>query len=71
MNIVKLSPREMEVLDLISLGFTTKQISIQLYVSDNTILTHRKKLLSKLSVPNMPSLVRKSFEMGLITITKN
>ena len=71
MNTVHISRRELEVLDLISLGFTTKQISNVLHVSDNTILTHRKKLLSKMKVPNMPSLIRKSFELGIMSTTEN
>ena len=66
MNIAHISRREMQVLDLISLGLTTKEISKQLHVSPNTVLTHRKKLLSKLNVHNMPSLVRRSFELGIL-----
>lgn len=58
------SPRELEVLKLISFGYTIQEISKELYIADETVKTHRKKLFSKLDVHNGAGLVRRAFELG-------
>ena len=65
MGLITISRREKEVLDLISHGYTTREIATRLYVSHHTVMSHRKKLLTKLGTPNVANLVRKSFELGL------
>jgi len=64
----RLSKREFEILDLISLGLTTDQIASNLFLSSHTIITHRKNLLQKLEVPNTAGLVRKAYERGILYI---
>ncbi len=59
--------REQEVLENISLGFTTKEIASKLYLSSHTIISHKKKLLEKLSAANSPELVRKGFQYGILS----
>ncbi len=56
----------MQVLKDISLGYTIKEIASRLYLSEHTIITHKKKLLYKLDAMNSPSLVRKGFEAGIL-----
>ena len=63
-----ISGREREVLEGIARGLTTQEIAKVMFVSDHTIITHRKKLFMKLKVPNAPSLVRKGFELGILTV---
>lgn len=63
-----LSKREIEVLDLISHGMTTKEIALSLFLSDHTIITHRKNLLVKMDVKNTAGMVRKAFEEGIIVL---
>lgn len=65
-----LSKREYEVLDLISHGLTSKQIASNLFLSNHTILSHRKNLLMKMGVPNTAGLVRKAYEFGILRINQ-
>ncbi len=67
---IKLTKREMEVLQLITDGQTTADIAKQLFVSASTVETHRKKLLRKLEVKNTAGLVRKAFQLKLIPMNE-
>ena len=64
---MNLSSREVQVLKGISYGLTTKEIAGQLYLSDHTIISYRKSLFEKLDALNAPSLVRKGFELGVLS----
>lgn len=57
MNFV--SMRERDVLDCLSKGMTNEQTARSLFVSIETIRTHRKKLLEKLGAKN-------SFQLGML-----
>ena len=63
--------RELQVLEAISRGLTSQEIAKELYLSDHTIIAHRKKLFSKLNAINAPSLVRKGFELGILSSQKS
>jgi DNA-binding CsgD family transcriptional regulator len=63
-----LSQREKEVLHLIAYENTSEEIAKKLFISRHTARSHRKNLLSKLSVKNMAGLVRRGFELGLISV---
>lgn len=62
----KLSGREREVLDYIATGLTTHEIADKLFVSKNTIETHRKNLLYKLKARNTAELVNNAYRQRLI-----
>ncbi len=62
----KLSEREMEVLQLVSEGKTTKEIADQLFVSTRTVETHRVNMMKKLRVQNTAELIKKSAKLSLI-----
>ncbi|WP_200975902.1 response regulator transcription factor [Echinicola sp. 20G] len=62
----KLSDREMEVLSCIANGLTTQEIGEQLFISKNTVETHRKNLLYKLQAKNTAELVNNAYKKGLI-----
>ena len=64
---ITITRREFEVLDQISHGLTTKEIASKLYVSDHTIMSHRKNLLDKLSARNVAGMVRRAFEIGILS----
>ncbi|AYB31007.1 LuxR C-terminal-related transcriptional regulator [Chryseolinea soli] len=55
-----LTAREREVLKLIAEGFSSKQISDKLFISINTVETHRRHLLAKLNVKNSMELVKEA-----------
>jgi DNA-binding CsgD family transcriptional regulator len=48
-----LSSRELEILRLIALGLSSKEISEKLVIASNTVKTHRRNILTKLNVKNM------------------
>jgi DNA-binding NarL/FixJ family response regulator len=61
-----LSPREVEVLQLICREMTVKEISEELHLSEQTILTHRKHLMKKIRAKNAVSLVRFAIQNEII-----
>lgn len=50
---IKLSPREKEILQLSTRGFTINEIAESIYVSPDTVKFHRRKLFDKLEVTNI------------------
>ncbi len=56
----ELSEREMEILRLMSEGFTGPQIADKIYLSPETIKWYRKKLLVKFDAANTPELISKA-----------
>lgn len=62
----KLSDREKEVLECIAGGLTTQEIADQLFISKNTVETHRKNLLYKLQAKNTAELVNNAFKKRVI-----
>lgn len=56
----ELSEREMEILRLMSEGFTGPQIADKVYLSPETIKWYRKKLLVKFDAANTPELISKA-----------
>lgn len=57
-----LSKREKEILKLIAEGLTNMEISKQLFISIDTVDTHRKNLYTKLKVNNTAQLIRSGIE---------
>ena len=62
----ELTPRELEVLKMVSEGKITKEIASQLSVSTRTIETHRVNMMKKLGVQNSAELIKKAAKMNLI-----
>lgn len=62
----ELSAREQEILILISQGLTAQEIGDKLFISLNTVNTHRRNLLSKLNAKNTAGLVKYAVENGLV-----
>lgn len=61
-----LTKREKEILQLISEGLTNNQIAEKLFISPLTVDSHRKNLLTKLSVNNTASLIKLAVKHGLV-----
>ena len=61
-----LTKREQEVLALISKEYTNAEIADQLFISTNTVFTHRKNLIKKLNVRNTAGLIRSATRFGFI-----
>ena len=65
---VPLTKREIEILKLIASGYSNQEIANILYISYNTVDTHRKNIMHKLSIKNTAGLVRYAIEKGLISL---
>jgi two-component system, NarL family, response regulator DegU len=62
------SPRETEVLQLICQELTMKEIGEKLFLSEQTIHTHRKNLMKKTKAKNAVGLVKFAFQHGIAAI---
>jgi DNA-binding NarL/FixJ family response regulator len=60
-----LTNRETEILKLITKELTTKEIANKLSITEFTVKTHRKHLISKLQVKNLAGLVKYAVLNGL------
>jgi DNA-binding NarL/FixJ family response regulator len=65
-ELAQLTDREKEVLKLIAKEYSTKQIAEELFISSNTVETHRKNIMSKINAKNMAGLVKYALQIGLI-----
>lgn len=61
-----LTAREKEILQLISKGYISKQIADKLYISVNTVNTHRQRILEKLGADNAIEAIHYASKSGLI-----
>lgn len=62
----KLTCREIQVLNLISYGYSSKIIADNLFLSIETIKTHRRNLLKKMSAINVAHLIRLAAEQNYL-----
>lgn len=62
----QLSRREKQVLQLIVDEHITSEIAEKLFISPDTVESHRRRLLSKIGVRNTAGLVRACMEYGLL-----
>lgn len=65
-----LSSREIEILQLLSEGARTKDIAEKLFISQKTVETHRRNIMTKLKLDNIADLVRFAIREGLTTIDR-
>jgi|APTNR8051073442_1049403.scaffolds.fasta_scaffold00614_14 DNA-binding NarL/FixJ family response regulator len=61
-----LTKREADVLRLVADGKTSQQVASELFVSKETVETHRKNLLSKTGCKNVAELIRWAVREGLV-----
>lgn len=61
-----LSTREIEIIKLIALEYTGKQISEELFISMHTVETHRKNIMKKLNITTTIGLVKYALKNNLI-----
>jgi len=66
----KLTPRELEVLQLIAEGYANKQIAGELFISIKTVEKHRQQLMNKLDIHDVAGLTRYAMAKGVIESSK-
>jgi DNA-binding NarL/FixJ family response regulator len=66
----KLTPRELEVLQLIAEGYANKQIAGELFISIKTVEKHRQQLMNKLDIHDVAGLTRYAITKGIIESSK-
>ena len=62
----KISKRELEVLELMSLGFSNQEIAEKLFVSLNTIKTHSSNIFEKLDAKRRTQAIETAKKLQLI-----
>lgn len=68
---VRLSEREIQVLQLIAEGLANKHIADKLCISKHTVMTHRKHIMGKLKINNTASLVMYAVRENLLAGVSN
>ncbi len=65
-ELLKISKREYEVLELINQGHSNQEISNQLFISESTVKSHVSSLLNKLDAKRRTQAIKKAKEMQII-----
>lgn len=63
---LSLTRREVDIIRCIAREMTTREIADALFISEHTVMTHRKNLLRKIEAKNAAGLVKFASEQGLI-----
>ena len=63
-----LTPREVQVLELLAEGLPNKAIAARLGISDQTVKFHASSISGKLGAANRTDAVRRAARLGLITL---
>jgi DNA-binding NarL/FixJ family response regulator len=67
---IRVSSREVEIIQLVAEGLSNKQIADKLCISVHTVTTHRKNIMSKLGINNTAGLVLFALKQNIITPNK-
>jgi DNA-binding NarL/FixJ family response regulator len=63
-----LTPRELEVLELLAEGLTPDELAAQLFISNRTVGTHIQNIFRKLGVRTRAQAVAVAFRQGLVEL---
>jgi two-component system response regulator FixJ len=62
----RLTPRELEVMDLVVQGFTSAAIALRLGISIRTVESYRVQIMDKMQAPSVAVLVRQAIRLARI-----
>jgi DNA-binding CsgD family transcriptional regulator len=63
---LSITPRELEILQLIAEGMSNREIAAKLYVSENTVKTHSSRVFEKLGARRRTQAVQLGKQFGLL-----
>ncbi|MFZ9502860.1 MAG: response regulator transcription factor [Beijerinckiaceae bacterium] len=63
----RLTPREMEVFDLVAEGMTSQAIATRLGISSRTVESYRAQLMEKLQLDSVAAIVRLAVRLGRVS----
>ncbi len=63
---LEITPRELEILQLMAKGMSNREIAEKLFVSENTVKTHSSRVFDKLGAKRRTQAVQLGKEFGLI-----
>ena len=63
----RLTPREMEVFDLVATGMTSQMIATKLGISGRTVESYRAQIMEKLQMDSIASIVRLAIRLNRVT----
>lgn len=61
-----MTPRELEILELMAAGLSTREIAERVFVSENTVKTHSSRVFDKLGARRRTQAVQLGKQLGLI-----
>jgi DNA-binding NarL/FixJ family response regulator len=65
-NVMFLTPREIEIIKLLSMGHSTQELSDKLFISAKTVERHKSNIFSKMDVKNTAQLIKIAVEKGIL-----
>ena len=63
-----LSPRQREILGLVSSGYSNAEIALRLGMAEETVKHHLKRIFKRLEARNRAHAVTRGFQLGLLSI---
>ncbi len=63
---IGLTAREIQIIRLSAEGLTAAQIADKVFLSVNTVNTHRQRIYRKMDVSNVSDMIRKATELGIL-----
>ena len=63
-----ITPREQEIVQLLTEGKKTKEVAERLFISPKTVETHRRKIMAKLELKSLAELTKYAIREGLTTV---
>jgi len=61
-----ITPRQREILKMVAMGHTNREIAAALDISVRTVEVHRFNLMRRLNVRNVAQLLRQALQQGLL-----
>ena len=67
-NTSLLSRREIEIVNLLSQEYSTKDIANELFIGFETVKTHRRNIQIKLDAKNIAGVIRMAFQKRILIV---